>query len=494
MSSHIGDDGGYARFLVETLRAAPLAPTLDDTLHTLGEVGLSVGALRDLVRDKRADMRAILIREGVSAYREDFALAIFLYTVEHPQLYKAINGALRARDRVSAAGALSDAMRACLPYAKFLCEALAGAPAKFIFDGRCHRGIQWAFPSPDAHDPETFFYVGKEFWWYEFKSTSEDFGTMYKPYFCGDRGPRTIFSIDGVRGVRISAFSAVASEKEVLFAPGTKFKVVRVQKKLRPQDLAAGAPAGGFPDEVQLAPPLVVEAVPRELRLTPGLERLDDGPPLGSGAFADVLRGTYPLHGYGSPPVLAFKLFRNSLALPPPLRQQILREARLGLRLEHPNLVQLYGVLQIPARGLALVLELAEGGSLRAVLDDVAGQPQLGWPVRLRWLVGISAGVAKLHSLLPQPIIHRDLKAANVLLSSRDLGQAVPKVCDFGVATMMQTMATGMSSAASGTAGTAAWKAPETFRGRFSPASDVFGLAVLDWCGGRCVLCGGRFD
>jgi hypothetical protein len=48
--------------------------------------------------------------------------------------------------------------------------------------------VQWAFPSPDAHDPEAFFYVGKEFWWYEFKSTSEDFDTMYKHYFCGDKG------------------------------------------------------------------------------------------------------------------------------------------------------------------------------------------------------------------------------------------------------------------------------------------------------------------
>ena len=60
------------------------------------------------------------------------------------------------------------------------------------------------------------------------------------------------------------------------------------------------------------------------------------------------------------------------------------------------------------------MLELAEGGSLRAVLSDVAAHPRLDWTVRLRWLAGISDGVAKLHSLLPQPIIHRDLKAANV--------------------------------------------------------------------------------
>jgi hypothetical protein len=45
-------------------------------------------------------------------------------------------------------------------------------------------------------------------------------------------------------------------------------------------------------------------------------------------------------------------------------------------------------------------------------------------------------------------------QAANVLLSSPDLSQAVPKVCDFGVATIVQTsMASGMSAGASGSAG-----------------------------------------
>jgi hypothetical protein len=486
MSSHLGDDDGYANFLSRAIQVTALAPALDDTLDALVAVGLDVSQLRALVAGKRGGMRAMLRAEGVADYREDFALAIFLYTLENPALYKAINGALRAKDRVSS-GRLSDQLRACMPFVKFLCEALANAPAKFVFLGRCHRGVKWAFPSPDAHNPAAFFYPGKEFWWYDFKSTSEEFDTMYKPYFCGDRGPRTIFSIEGVRGVRISAFSAVASEKEVLFTPGSKFAVKRVQKKLRPQDLFAGAAAGGFPDEVQLGPAAdavpMAEGVPRELKLKQGLEQLEDGAPLGSGGFADVLRGTYPLPGHvGPPPAVAFKLFRNSLTLPPALRQQIMAEVRLGLRLDHDNLIQLFGVLEIPARGLALVMELADGGSIRTVLDDVATHPQIEWGLRLRWLDGISAGVAKLHSLLPQPVIHRDLKAANVLLSSPDLSQAVPKVCDFGVATIVQTsMATGMSAGASGSAGTLAFKAPETFRGRFSPASDVFGLAVLDW-------------
>jgi hypothetical protein len=135
-------------------------------------VGLDVGVLRALVRDKRGDIRAILAKEGVTGYREDFALAIFLYTVETPALYaaifpraraprkmaehgpmltgaglvvgcryKAVNGALRAKDR-AVGGTLSDALRACMPFVRFLHQALISAPAKFVFEGRCHRGVQ----------------------------------------------------------------------------------------------------------------------------------------------------------------------------------------------------------------------------------------------------------------------------------------------------------------------------------------------------------------
>ena len=110
------------------------------------------------------------------------------------------------------------------------------------------------------------------------------------------------------------------------------------------------------------------------------------------------------------------------------MREQILKEARLGLRLNHRNLVQLFGVLEIPQTGLVLVLELAGGGSLRSILSDTATHAEIGWSVRVRWLLGIAQGLQRLHGLRPRAVIHRDLKAANVLLSSADLRTAIPKV------------------------------------------------------------------
>jgi hypothetical protein len=48
---------------------------------------------------------------------------------------------------------------------------------------------------------------------------------MYMPMFCGDRSARTILSVVGVKGVRISVFSESASEDEVLFPPLRSFEV-----------------------------------------------------------------------------------------------------------------------------------------------------------------------------------------------------------------------------------------------------------------------------
>ena len=146
---------------------------------------------------------------------------------------------------------------------------------------------------------------------------------------------------------------------------------------------------------------------------------------------------------------------------------------------------------------LAVAFCAADGGALRQVLSERTVHPNLDWALRVRWLAEITEGLQRLHSLRPRALIHRDLKAANVLLScggggsGGNLSQAVAKVSDFGVASFMETMASrasagGVSAAAAtssggaggGATGTLAWKAPETFAGRYSTASDVFGLGV----------------
>ena len=73
-------------------------------------------------------------------------------------------------------------------------------------------------------------------------------------------------------------------------------------------------------------------------------------------------------------------------------------------------------------------LKLADGGSLRQALDDTAAP--LDWPRRIGWMLGVARGLRTLHAQLPGAIIHRDLKAANVLLST---DRTVAKIADFEI-------------------------------------------------------------
>jgi serine/threonine protein kinase len=234
--------------------------------------------------------------------------------------------------------------------------------------------------------------------------------------------------------------------------------------------------AGDVEAELQLPPEAMrMELDPAHAEVNMDVEML------GSGAFADARRGTYRFRG-GHDTAVAFKIFRGLAGgLGAADMTQLRREIAAGGQLRHDNLVRMYGFVRLPGQGPALVLELAAGpvpGGLRGVLSDRASCPALPWARRVRWLAEIAAGMAELHGLLPKPIIHRDLKAANVLLSCAYLSAAVAKVADFGIARTMDTMRCTLP-AGGGVAGTLAWNAPETFRGSYGPASDVFSFGVL---------------
>ena len=199
---------------------------------------------------------------------------------------------------------------------------------------------------------------------------------------------------------------------------------------------------------------------------------------LGSGSFADVRCGTYRFPAQEQATDVAYKIFRGGQNLSASMRETIEKEVAVGVRLHHPCLVRMIGIIHSIQHGPCLVLELCQGGSLRAALDRARdGELSLPWKLRVQWLEQIARGMAELHSLLPSSIIHRDLKAANVLLSSAELPQAVAKVADFGVATFVHSVWS--NSSGGGRKGTLAWMAPETFDGQYSEKSDVFAFAVL---------------
>ncbi len=121
---------------------------------------------------------------------------------------------------------------------------------------------------------------------------------------------------------------------------------------------------------------------------------------------------------------VAFKIFRAGRNLASPVREKIKGEVELGMKVHHPNLVRLFGMLNHNQHGPVLVLELCPGGSLRQAFDWAhSGGITLPWSMRAKWLMEIASGMAQMQALLPTRIIHRELKAVNVLLSETDLAR-----------------------------------------------------------------------
>ncbi|XP_047310258.1 probable leucine-rich repeat receptor-like serine/threonine-protein kinase At3g14840 [Impatiens glandulifera] len=149
--------------------------------------------------------------------------------------------------------------------------------------------------------------------------------------------------------------------------------------------------------------------------------------------------------------------------------------------LQHPYLVKLYGCC-IEGNQLLLVYEYLENNSLaRALFGPEESQIHLDWSTRYKICIGIARGLAYLHEESRLKIVHRDIKATNVLLD-KDLN---PKISDFGLAKLDEEENTHISTRVAGTYG---YMAPEyAMRGYLTDKADVysFGIVALEIVSGR---------
>ncbi|KAG1691968.1 hypothetical protein DVH05_025948 [Phytophthora capsici] len=148
-----------------------------------------------------------------------------------------------------------------------------------------------------------------------------------------------------------------------------------------------------------------------------------------------------------------------------------LAEVKLMATLDHPRIVQFVGVAWDSLTDLCVVSEFMEGGDLRELLTiyEKEKQPTGFDRTKVTIALHVAHALTYLHSL-ETPVLHRDLKSKNVLLTS-DLEA---KLTDFGISREQvdRTMTAGV--------GTSLWMAPEVMLGeRYDDKADMFSFGVL---------------
>ncbi|XP_056858811.1 L-type lectin-domain containing receptor kinase IX.1 isoform X3 [Raphanus sativus] len=193
---------------------------------------------------------------------------------------------------------------------------------------------------------------------------------------------------------------------------------------------------------------------------------------LGEGGFGAVYKGY--LNGLDM--MVAIKKFAGGSTQG---KREFITEVKVISSLRHRNLVQLIGWCHERDEFL-MVYEFMPNGSLDAHLFGKK-QPHLAWPVRCKITLGIASALLYLHEEWEQCVVHRDIKASNVMLDSNFNA----KLGDFGLARLMDHE---VGPQTTGLAGTFGYMAPEYIStGRASKESDVysFGVVTLEIVTGR---------
>ncbi|XP_039031686.1 proline-rich receptor-like protein kinase PERK1 isoform X2 [Hibiscus syriacus] len=146
-------------------------------------------------------------------------------------------------------------------------------------------------------------------------------------------------------------------------------------------------------------------------------------------------------------------------------------EVEIISRVHHKHLVSLVGYC-ISGTTRMLVYEFVPNNTLEFHLHG-KGRPTMDWPSRMRIALGSAKGLAYLHEDCHPKIIHRDIKAANILLDFK----FEAKVADFGLAKINSEVNTHVSTRVMGTFG---YLAPEyASSGKLTDKSDVFSFGVM---------------
>jgi tRNA A-37 threonylcarbamoyl transferase component Bud32 len=190
---------------------------------------------------------------------------------------------------------------------------------------------------------------------------------------------------------------------------------------------------------------------------------------IGGGAFGTVYRGRQ----IGLDRVVALKVPTMEIASDPIMSRRFAREAKSAARINHPGVVSIYAVGELPDGRPYLAMQMLEGEPLDRILQD--------GPVPVARALGIVRQIASaLSETHAADVVHRDLKPTNIMWRQDRNGDDLITLVDFGIAVCKPSNADATRLTAGGLIGTPHYMSPEQAHGEVVDArADLYALGCL---------------
>jgi tRNA A-37 threonylcarbamoyl transferase component Bud32 len=190
---------------------------------------------------------------------------------------------------------------------------------------------------------------------------------------------------------------------------------------------------------------------------------------LGGGAFGTVYRGRQ----LGLDRVVAIKVPTHQIAADPVMAKRFAREARSAGKIQHPGVVAIHAVGELPDGRPYLVMQFVEGQPLDRILED----GPIAATRALRIVRAIASALSETHAA---GVVHRDLKPSNIMWQRDRNGDDRLTIVDFGIAASKPGTADASRLTANGLIGTPHYMSPEQAHGEAVDArADLYALGCL---------------